>query len=190
MNFLDIIIAIPLLWAVYKGFRKGLVIEIASLAALILGIYGGIHFSDAVADFLKERFNWNSTYMPLISFTITFLGIVILVHLVGKVVERIVNIVALGIVNKILGAAFGFLKVAFILSVILIIFDGFDAKMNLIDKDKKEKSMLYKPLRSFAVTVIPKLNFEEINRTLDMAPSMEDESSSNENSYPTDTINN
>lgn len=163
MNFIDIVIVIPLLWAIYKGFRKGLVIEIASLAALILGIYGGIHFSDAVADFLQSKFNWNSDYMPLISFTITFLGIVILVHLVGKVVEKVVDLVALGIVNKIFGAAFGLIKVAFILSVIVIIFDSFDAKMHFIDQEKKDNSMLYKPLRSFSVAIIPQLKFEEMH---------------------------
>lgn len=163
MNFIDIVIAIPLLWAIYKGFRKGLVIEIASLAALILGIYGGIHFSDAVANLLQDKFNWTSDYMPLISFTITFLGIVILVHLVGKIVERIVDIVALGVVNKILGAVFGLIKVAFILSVIIIIFDSFDAKMHFIDQEKKDNSMLYKPLRSFSVAIIPQLKFEELH---------------------------
>lgn len=166
MNFLDIIIVVPLLWALYKGFKKGLIIEIASLAALLLGIYGGIHFSDAVAGFLQEKFDWNSQYMPLISFTITFLGIVLLVYTIGKVIEKIVDIVALGIANKILGAVFGLLKVAFILSVVIIIFDNFDSKMKIIDQEKKENSMLYKPLKSFSVAVIPKLKFDEMNNAI------------------------
>ena len=42
MNILDIIFAIPLLWALYRGFRKGLIYMIASLTALLLGVLGGM----------------------------------------------------------------------------------------------------------------------------------------------------
>ena len=45
MNYIDIILAIPLVWAVYRGFTKGFIIEIASLIAMVLGVYGAIHFS-------------------------------------------------------------------------------------------------------------------------------------------------
>ena len=45
MNYLDIIIAIPLVWGIVIGFKKGFVIEIASLIAILAGVYGSIHFS-------------------------------------------------------------------------------------------------------------------------------------------------
>ena len=56
MNWLDIVLAIPLLWFMYKGFRNGLIIELASLAALILGIYVALHFSFYVKDYLVDSF--------------------------------------------------------------------------------------------------------------------------------------
>ncbi len=55
MNVLDIILAIPILWLAYKGFTKGLIIEISTLAALVLGIYASLHFSYITADFLRNN---------------------------------------------------------------------------------------------------------------------------------------
>lgn len=162
MNFIDIILAVFLAWGLYKGFRKGLVIEITSLVALVLGVYGGIHFSDSVADFLRKQFDWQTEYLHIISFAITFIGIIFIVYTIGKIIEKVIDIVALGLVNKIAGGAFGLLKVAFILSVILIIVESFDKKANLINEEKKENSLLYKPVCSFAAIVIPKLDLDDV----------------------------
>lgn len=162
MNFIDIILVVFLAWGLYKGFRKGLVIEVTSLVALVLGVYGGIHFSDSVADFLRKQFDWQTEYLHIISFAITFIGIIFIVYTIGKIVEKLIDIVALGLVNKIAGGAFGLLKVAFILSVILIIVESFDKKANLINEEKKERSLLYKPVCSFAAIVIPKLDLDDV----------------------------
>ena len=52
INLLDIILLIPLLWFGYNGYKKGLIIEIASLAAFILGLYFAFYFSDFTAEYL------------------------------------------------------------------------------------------------------------------------------------------
>ena len=46
MNFLDILILIPILYGAYKGFKHGFVIELFTLLAILVGIYVGIHFSE------------------------------------------------------------------------------------------------------------------------------------------------
>ena len=100
MNYLDIIIALPLLWGAYKGFTKGLIIEAASLAALLLGIYGAIKFSGITSDFLVEKCNFSSQYLHIISFAITFILIVIAVHFIARLINKLVKAVALGFVNN------------------------------------------------------------------------------------------
>ena len=54
MNYLDIIIAIILFLFGFKGFRKGLVIEVVTLLAFGVGIYGAMHFSDFTANHLQD----------------------------------------------------------------------------------------------------------------------------------------
>ena len=76
----DIIFILIFLWAAYKGFTKGFILQAASLAALILGIYGSIKFSGFVAAVIMEKMGRHGEYVPLISFAITFIGIVIAIH--------------------------------------------------------------------------------------------------------------
>jgi len=165
MNYLDLILAVPLLWAIYRGFTKGFIIEVASLIAIVLGIYGAVHFSYFISDLLKMK----SEYSSLISFTITFLIIAIVIFILAKLLEKSINLLALGIVNKLGGAFFGMLKVAFILSVILIVVNKIDSKTGVIPEKTKTASLLYKPVSSIAPFIIPKLNFKEIQMLNDSA---------------------
>lgn len=157
MNAIDIIICIPLLWFAYKGFSKGLVVAIASLAALLLGIYGAINFSNVTSNVLTQRFEMNSEYLPVISFAVTFIVIVILVHFVAKLIDKLIKAVSLSLVNKLLGAAFSMLKIAVIISVVLILVERFSINSSFISEEMKEESLLYKPLYELTPTVYPSI---------------------------------
>ncbi len=166
MNFIDILIIVPLLWGGYKGFTKGLVVEVSTLVALLLGIWGSIKFSGITSDFLINNFNFTDKYVPTISFAITFIGIVIAVHFVAKLITKLVKAVSLNFVNKIIGAAFGALKFGFILSIIIIIFDKLDNEVEVVPHKLKSESLLYYPVSKISTTVFPSLkNFKtpEIN---------------------------
>ena len=157
MNYIDLIIAIPLVWGVFVGFKNGLIIEVASLAALLLGIFGAIHFSDLTANFLVTNLNITTQYINLIAFAVTFVGIVILVHLLAKMIDKLVKAVALGFVNRLLGMVFGLIKYAFIISIILVIINAINRNNTIISKEKIENSILYKPLSAFAPSIFPYL---------------------------------
>ncbi len=162
MNYIDLILLIFLLWSAYRGFRNGLIIEVASLAALILGIFGAIKFSYMTSDFLIEKFDMTTQYLPLISFAITFVIIVVVVHLLAKALDKLVKAIALGFVNRLLGVLFGVIKTAFILSIILVILNTIDRKTHFLPEDKIEESFLYKPISAFAPMIFHDLNFESI----------------------------
>ena len=166
MNSIDIILSILLIYTAYKGYKKGLIYQAASLVALVLGIYGAIKFSDYTANLLTEKLDVTTQYLPLISFAITFIGIVILVHLLAGLTEKIMDAVAMGIANKILGLVFGILKSAFILSICLVIIVGFDKNEHLISQEAKEKSLLFKPVYILAPTIFPYLKFEKIKENI------------------------
>lgn len=155
MNFIDAIIAIPILWFAYKGFTKGLIIELATLIALLLGIYIAGHFSDYTADFLRNKMDFHSKYMSIISFSITFIGIVLLVMLFGKSLEKVVNVLLLSFVNKISGAIFGLMKAAFVISTFIYILGIFDAEQKLISPELQQGSLLYKPVKTIAPALFP-----------------------------------
>ena len=153
----DFIFALAFLWAAYRGFRKGLVYQATTLAALLLGIYGSLKFSDLMAYFLFEKFGWHSQYIKLIAFIIVFIGIILLVHLVGRLTEKMVEMVALGFVNRLVGLVFGLLKTAFIISVILYFFNMVNSQREMIPQKTIDQSLLYKPVSAVAPILFPYL---------------------------------
>jgi membrane protein required for colicin V production len=155
MNYFDIVFIIPLLWGAYKGFVKGFVIEIASFVALGLGVWGGLKFSYLSAEYLSKAFDIAENIMPLISFSITFVLIVIAVFTLAKLIQGTLKKAALGVVNKLLGLVFGCLKFAFILSVILNLVNVFNNEVEFIKPEQKASSLLYNPLEKVAQLIIP-----------------------------------
>ena len=167
MNYLDILLAIPLIWAVYKGFTKGLIFSVASLLALILGIYGSIHFSFITEGYVRAWFHTSDKYLAFLSFTITFVIIVVIVHLVAWAIDRLVKAVALGIVNRLAGVIFNLVKMAFILSVILSLLNYLNSFSHFLPEETQQESLLYEPISRFAPSIFPYLKFDEIKKKLE-----------------------
>ena len=162
MNFLDIILLVPLIWFAYRGFSRGFVIELASLVALIAGIWAAIHFSFFASDVLANDLGMGPKYLSIASFIVTFIVVVIIVYLIGKIIEKFIDILALGFFNKLAGLAFGVVKAAFLLSIIILVINSFDDDMSVIKPGMREKSMLYDPIEKFAPWIIPRLNIDDI----------------------------
>lgn len=146
MKYIDIILALPLLWGIFIGFKKGLILELATLVALILGVFGAIKFSDVTAEYLVQHVDIPQNYLGLSSFLVTFLLIVIVVFIIGKVLDKLIKVVALGIVNRALGALFGLCKYALIISYLLYFVENLNAKFHFYQEDIKSESLLYEPL--------------------------------------------
>ena len=146
MNILDILIGLPLVYAIYKGFTKGFIYEAATLAALIFGVYGAIHFSDFTAEFIQDTFKYESQYMEYISFIVTFIVIVIGINLIGRVIDKLVEAIALGFINRIFGLVFGLLKGVILMSIVIHLLNYVNDKFSFISQEKKAESILYEPM--------------------------------------------
>lgn len=158
MNFIDILLLIPIGYAAWKGFQHGFIIELFTLLAILVGIYVGIHFSDFVAGWLKETFSWDSPYLPVVAFTVTFLGVGAMIYFGGKVVEKMIKVVNLSPVNKAFGIVFATLKMLYILSVLLVLVESYDEKGNFFPEKTKNSSLLYIPVRDISVKTVPALS--------------------------------
>jgi membrane protein required for colicin V production len=143
MNILDIIVLAILLLFVIQGIRKGFVISLATLVALVLGIWVAVHFSNYLDKVLNDAFHPSGTWLPILSFSITFLCVVLLVMLVAKGVEKLVSLVGMGILNRIAGGIFGLVKGIIFLSVLIFIICKFDPKGKIISREKKEGSIFF-----------------------------------------------
>jgi len=157
MNIFDIVIAALLVFAFVRGFMKGFFVEVASLIALVGGVWGAIHFSYFVADLLEERVDWEENYISLAAFAITFILIVIAVSALGKALTKMADFAALGLVNKIMGGVFALLKSVVILSVIFVFFSRINSTIPFVGKETLDTSILYAPVKSIVPTIFPSI---------------------------------
>lgn len=161
MNYLDVIIAVPVVLLAIAGFRNGFIKEIASLVALFLGIYMAVYLSDFVAEWLKQTFAMDHRWVFIVAFLLVFIGVVIIVSLIGKLLSKLISIIALGVFNRLAGLIFGALKGLVIMSVLILFANMIDSKSQYFSKELKEGSMLYSPVENIAPMLLQ--NLEKIN---------------------------
>jgi len=155
MNYIDIIIIVLIAIAMIRGFMNGFVKEVASLAALILGIWGAIKFSSFTAAKLYDYFDMSGKYVGIVAFLVTMCIIAVLIQLMGMVIDKFVKAVALGLVNRLLGIGFGLLKSVLILSIVFVVLNAIDAGRPFLPREKIEKSFLYNPISDIAPAIFP-----------------------------------
>ena len=174
MNVVDIILAVILLYGLVRGFFRGFFAELASLIGFVLGIYIAVYFSHYISDYLVERVSWNMRFVNLASFAITFIMVVFLISLAGKLLTKVAGFAALGILNKLIGAGFGFLKVAFVVSVVIMFFGSTNENIHIVEQETLDDSILYSPIRTIAPILIPAILKEA--RDLDLIKEKGEES--------------
>ena len=155
MSVIDIIIGALILYGVVKGLFKGLFVEVTSLLALLVGVYGAVHFSNYAAEILLNNFEWSEKTTNITAFAVTFVAIVMVISLAGKALTKLADFAALGLLNKLLGALFGGTKIALIISVLLLIFSTLNKTIPFVSNDEIEASLLYTPVKSLAPMILP-----------------------------------
>ncbi|NQX77489.1 CvpA family protein [Gilvibacter sp.] len=166
MNSLDLALVVIIGLAAWGGWKKGLFVEVASLIGVVAGVFGAIYFSGYAGNWLENSFDWEQKYINLSAFAITFLIIVVAIQMAGKVLTKVADFAALGILNKLLGAVFGGLKMVFILSVALMWFNNWGMSGFILTEDRKEDSILYANIEPIAPAILPDL-IEDAKQIID-----------------------
>lgn len=133
-----------MVFLLYKGWKRGIVREVATLVGVLAGIWAAVHLSQEVA----ELIGLESENAVLIAFFICFVGAMVLAYLLGRMVEGLMKAAHLSLANRLLGATLGMLKALCVLAVLLNYVEMFDKEEALLKADLKEKSLLYKPVHN------------------------------------------
>jgi membrane protein required for colicin V production len=160
MNALDYFLILPIVVGFIWGVFNGLIKELTSLLAIILGIYGAKIFAPYVAHFLIVTLKFSKIIAFPFAYILLFIIISLSMNLLAKILSSVLSSLALGGVNKLLGGVFGGLKTALVLSIILNVFNLIDHQFSIIKAETKSKSIAYRPLMKIA----PEL-WEETKKT-------------------------
>ena len=149
----DIILIVILLWGAITGFKKGLILTLASFVAIIAGALAAYYGADAIAYEISSKVDWSEKQIAVASFAIVFIAVVLTVHILARVLERALKLVAMGIANKIAGAVFGIAKNALILTFIIFGIKGFG--QGLLPENATDECVVYPVVESIAPLVLP-----------------------------------
>jgi membrane protein required for colicin V production len=125
MNLIDFLILIPIVYFAYRGFANGLIKEVLSIVGIILGVFLTFQYMEPVGAAINPLFEEGASFVPFISAIVIFVGTLSLVHFAAFLSKKFLETIKLNFVNRIAGAAFGFLKSGIVISAILLILAGF-----------------------------------------------------------------
>jgi len=150
LRTLDLILLIPLLIGAYTGYKRGLIMELVGIIALVLAVLGAFKLLHAGIQFLNQYIPEYSNFIPFIAFIGIFIGILILVNIIGRLTKKFLDLTIFGTFDNFAGSIIGIFKWAFLTSIVLWL----SLQVNLSIPDHlTENSWLYPHIVDFAPTV-------------------------------------
>ena len=162
MNSIDIAIVILLLWGGINGFIKGFVIQSLTLVALVLGVWAGATFYEVIGNYLSHWFSVSPKLMQIISFTLIFVAVLIAMYYISQLLTSVLGKSIIGKLNRVGGVIFGVAKMAFIISILIVIIERFDHQKKILSLETTSQSKLFAPVSRIAPAIFPHLHLEEL----------------------------
>lgn len=147
---LDIVFAVVMVLAIIKGYQRGLVVGLFSLVSVIIGLAAAVKLSAAVAGYIGEAVKISEEWLPVIAFAVVFIVVVILIRLGANAIEKAVEVVMLGWLNKLAGILLYVTIYTIVFSVLLF----YAEQIKLIQPATIEKSLTYSYIQPWGPKVI------------------------------------
>ena len=155
MNWLDILLLLPLLVGLVRGLMRGLITEIIAILAIILGIVGARLWATKFSAWLLLQFAWPEAVCNVVAYALLFLAIAIVLNIIGRVLSKLLRAIQLGFINRLLGGVFGTLKWFAVVLVAVFCIHMLDSYFHFLDNSEVVKtSTLYRPFVETANQII------------------------------------
>ncbi|RYD75717.1 MAG: CvpA family protein, partial [Sphingobacteriales bacterium] len=142
-----------MLLAVFKGYSKGFIVALFSVAGFIIGLAAALKLSAFAAEKLSGTFNASGKWLPVLSFLLVFIAVVLLVRLGAKLIQSSIELAMLGWVNRIAGI----LLFALLYSILYSVFLFYAVQLQIFSEESIAASNCYPYLQPIAPKVIDSL---------------------------------
>ena len=155
MNWLDVLIVLPLVFGLVRGLMHGLISEIIAFVVVILGALGSWLAAPPFSAWLLKQFAWPENVCDVVAYVLIFIGIAIILSILAKLLTNLLKAIHLGWANRLLGGIFGVLKYGVVLLVVIFILDKTNEAFHWLDESPVvQTSMLYPHAVSIEKAVI------------------------------------
>ena len=136
MNVFDIIVYIALAWAVFNGWRRGFLLQMLSLLAVVASLY----FAAQYGSELERILGIEVGVAGVTGFIIIFVGALVVISVGGYLLRAVFRFAGLGMVDTLLGILFSLAKVGLIVSVLFSWFASINKDYEWASKQTIEES--------------------------------------------------
>ena len=159
ISLFDFLILGVLIWGIYKGYLQGVLVQAIALFALMAGVFVSAKLSVAFYNSIIDKSTIALPNLPVIIFAIMFGFVAFFSNFVALRVQKEVMPVPKGMYSRGLGAFFGAVKYAFIISIFLLFINRLDQNFEIITATEKQRTKLYNPFLKLAPAAISGLRF-------------------------------
>jgi len=145
MNWLDVVLLLPLLVGLVRGLMHGLISEIIAIVVVILGVVGARYAAPSCSAWLLQQFAWPQGVCDVVAYTVIFLAVAIVLSLLAKLLTKFLRTIHLGWANRLLGGIFGVAKYGVIVLLIVFALDKTNEAFHYLDESPVVKSSVVYP---------------------------------------------
>lgn len=145
ISWLDIVILLPIVYGLGHGLLRGFVRELTSILAIIGGVLAGKFLAPKFAALMLTAMNIPERAALFIAYVLLFVGVALLCKLLARGITKFLRKVDLNWVNRLVGAAFGGILWALIMSLVLNLIAFLEPYYPIIKPEAKHESRLYEP---------------------------------------------
>jgi membrane protein required for colicin V production len=150
LNWLDIVILLPIVYGLGHGLLRGFVRELTSIFAVLGGVLAGKFFAPKVASMLLSVMNMPDRAALLIAYVLLFFGVALVCKLLAKIISKFLCKLDMNWLNRLVGAVFGAAVWALIVSLLLNFITFLEPYYPIIKDEAKQESKLYQPTHDIA----------------------------------------
>ena len=158
MNLFDLFLFTPLAYGAYKGYKRGLIMSLFMLLAIVVGLYAAFQLTDIVVEWGMKNLKWDKTTLMPLSFLVLFLGIGAAIYFGGKLLETALKVIKLSILNHIAGAVLGVVQWMYLVGTLLLFVMANDREQKFISAQTRNQSMAVPFYTNMLQNTLPKIS--------------------------------
>ena len=144
MNWLDVLILLPVLYGLIRGFMRGFVSEVIAFAVVIFGAICARIVAPPVATVFQSLFTWPEGVSDAVAYCLIFILVAVVLTMLANALTHLLNAIHLGWANSLMGAAFGLFKAYLILLIAVFVLERTNDEYHYLDHSKAmDESVLY-----------------------------------------------
>ena len=154
MSYVDLFFGLVLAWGAYSGFSKGLIKELASILGVIIGVFLAKNYYPYLDIKLKPIIEYEAGFISILSAMLIFLLTIMVFKIIAKFLTKFLKIIALGLLNRIIGSVFGIFKTVLLLCILVFIFSNINNVTGIIKAEKLSQSFFYSKIEKINSFII------------------------------------